>query len=345
MLTKRQQKILNLIVGIYGESQVPVGSKLLMENIKASSATIRNDMNALEKYGFLKKEHLSSGRIPSVDGYKYFIENFLEPNKLDKKTIFNVMQAFDHDFYRVSDIFETGAKLLAKKTGFTSFVLGIPPKDQILSNFDIVILDNHSALAVMTMATGIVKTNQFVLPSSLTDKSLKTISDIVHSRLVGKRAIDIHYALMTEIPQILAKYFQVTDGILELFEDIFSVLYTEDIHVSRKHDLFDYTSRDEKLYQLLSDNQNLTHELRKTIDGEAMRVIKIDEVGAFENLTVIAQKFIIPYRGTGTIAVITPIDTYYDKIVSIVDLIAKILSMKLADYYRYLDGNHYEVQR
>lgn len=67
MITERQQNILRLIIQNYTNTGLPVGSKKLMEDgIASSSATIRNDMKALEEYGLLAKTHSSSGRIPSM---------------------------------------------------------------------------------------------------------------------------------------------------------------------------------------------------------------------------------------------------------------------------------------
>ena len=60
MITERQQQILDLIVSLYAKEHTPVGSKALLEQIKASSATIRNDMKALENLGLIQKEHTSS---------------------------------------------------------------------------------------------------------------------------------------------------------------------------------------------------------------------------------------------------------------------------------------------
>ena len=62
MVTERQQDILNLIIDIFTKTHEPVGSKALQESINSSSATIRNDMAALEKQGLLEKAHTSSGR-------------------------------------------------------------------------------------------------------------------------------------------------------------------------------------------------------------------------------------------------------------------------------------------
>ena len=75
MVTERQQDILNLIIDIFTKTHEPVGSKALQESINSSSATIRNDMAALEKQGFALRRFIpSSGRIPSVAGFQYQCE-------------------------------------------------------------------------------------------------------------------------------------------------------------------------------------------------------------------------------------------------------------------------------
>lgn len=82
MVTERQNEILNLIIDIFTKTQEPVGSKALQESIQSSSATIRNDMAALEKEGLLEKAHTSSGRKPSVAGFQYFVRNSLSFDQL-----------------------------------------------------------------------------------------------------------------------------------------------------------------------------------------------------------------------------------------------------------------------
>ena len=76
----RQLTILKAIVEEFIETAEPVGSKLLMQkyHLPYSSATIRNDMAALEEMGFLEKTHTSSGRVPSANGYRYYVEHLLE---------------------------------------------------------------------------------------------------------------------------------------------------------------------------------------------------------------------------------------------------------------------------
>ena len=85
-LDNRKRKILQAIVEEYIETSEPVSSGSLVKNeeLKCSSATIRNEMAELEQIGFLEKPHTSAGRIPSQKGYRYYVDELLREDNLDK---------------------------------------------------------------------------------------------------------------------------------------------------------------------------------------------------------------------------------------------------------------------
>ncbi|GAB2026626.1 heat-inducible transcriptional repressor HrcA [Lactovum odontotermitis] len=338
MITDRQKEILELIISLYAREHTPVGSKTLLDAVKASSATIRNDMKALEELGLIQKEHTSSGRVPSIAGYEYYVKNDLHLEKISESELFHVMKAFDGEFVRLSDLLETAANTLAKLTNLSSFVLNVPQKEQELQNFELVLIDAHSVLAVFTLSTGEVRTNQFVLPRSLSENDLLIIKRIVTERLLGKKILDIHYSLRTEIPQIVSSYFvsPATTDVLKVFEVIFDKIFDENVVSAGR----------EKLLTKSQDFANdllIAQEIRQITDNDELRTVKFDDASIFNGLTLIAQKFLIPYRGLGTLALVGPVELDYRRVMSIADLTAKVLTLKLTDYYRYLDGNHYEI--
>ena len=85
MLDDRKRKILQAIVEEYIESAEPVSSGSLVKSLNCSSATIRNEMAELEQEGYLDKPHTSAGRIPSQQGYRYYIDELLTEDKLTLK--------------------------------------------------------------------------------------------------------------------------------------------------------------------------------------------------------------------------------------------------------------------
>ena len=113
LLTERQLLILETIIRDYTDLGQPIGSKTLQEQlpIRVSSATIRNEMAVLEKQGFITKEHSSSGRIPSLKGYRYYVDNLVKPVKIDSKSVRSIQSLFGNEYRRADEIIEMSAKI------------------------------------------------------------------------------------------------------------------------------------------------------------------------------------------------------------------------------------------
>ena len=114
MLTNRRIQILKAIVDEFIQTAEPVGSKTLMEkyNLPYSSATIRNDMQYLEEYGYLEKTHTSSGRIPSTEGYKFYCEYLLE-NKTNPKMEVALQKIYNNDALGIEDVIQASCDVLS----------------------------------------------------------------------------------------------------------------------------------------------------------------------------------------------------------------------------------------
>ena len=321
MITQRQNAILNLIVEMFTRTHEPVCSKALQDSIDSSSATIRNDMAKLEKMGYLEKAHISSGRMPSRAGFQYFVANSLNLDTIDEQDVY----------------------LLAEMTGCTAVIQDVEPTKQRLTGFEIVQLSNHDALAVLTLDESKPVTVQFAIPKNFLSSDLEIFHKLVQGRFLGNTVLDIHYRLRTETPQIVQKYFKITDNVLDLFDYIFSHLFKELIFIEGKVASLAYA--DLKTYQFLDNPQHVALALRSAISDDEVTKISVAESTeeALENVTVMSHKFLIPYRGTALMHVIGPIEMDYRRMVSLVNVISRVLVMKLTDYYRYLNSNHYEV--
>lgn len=343
MITPRQNDILNLIVDLFTQTHEPVGSKALQATIDSSSATIRNDMAKLEKLGLLEKAHTSSGRMPSPAGFKYFVEHSLSLDSIDEQDVYQVIKAFDFEAFKLEDILQKASQVLTDMTGYAAVILDVEPARQKLTAFDIVQLSNHDALAVMTLDESRPATIQFAIPKNFLTRDLLTLKEIVDERFLGRSVMDIHYKLRTEIPQIVQKYFTTMDNVLNLFDYIFAELFKETVFVSGKVQSLEYANL--LTYQFLDNEQSVALALRSSLKEDEMATVQVadSKEAALANLTVLTHKFLIPYRGFGLLSLIGPIDMDYRRSVSLVNVIGRVLAMKLGDYYRYLNSNHYEV--
>ena len=343
MVTERQNEILNLVVDIFTKTHEPVGSKALQDVIQSSSATIRNDMAALEKQGLLEKAHTSSGRMPSRAGFQYFVQKSLDLELIDEQDVYQVVKAFDFEAFKLDDILDATAKLLAQMTGYTAVIQDVEPTRQRLTGFEIVPLSNHDALAVLTLDESKPVTVQFAIPKNFLTSDLEIFHQLVQERFIGNTVLDIHYRLRTEIPQIVQRYFKTTDNVLDLFDYVFSQLFQELVFVEGKVSSLAYA--DLQTYQFLDNPQHVALELRGGMPEDQMTQILVAESQekALKNVTVISHKFLVPYRGMALMHVIGPVEMDYRRVISLVNVIGRVLVMKLTDYYRYLNSNHYEV--
>ena len=343
MVTERQNEILNLIIDIFTKTHEPVGSKALQESIQSSSATIRNDMAVLEKQGLLEKAHTSSGRKPSVAGFQYFVKHSLSFDRLAENELYEVIKAFDREFFKLEDVLQQAADVLSMLSGCTVVALDVEPSQQRLTAFDIVILSQHTALAVFTLDESNTITSQFMIPRNFLRGDLIQLKELIQERFLGQTVLDIHYKIRTEIPQIIQRYFTTTDNVMDLFEHIFSDIFKENVIVSGKVKLLNFS--DLKSYQFFDQLQKVAFEIRDSLAEDQMQTVRVADSreSSLANLTLISSKFLIPYRGFGMLAVVGPVNLDYQRVVSQLNVVNRVLTMKLTDFYRYLSSNHYEV--
>ena len=343
MVTERQNEILNLIIDIFTKTHEPVGSKALQESIQSSSATIRNDMAVLEKQGLLEKAHTSSGRKPSVAGFQYFVKHSLSFDRLAENELYEVIKAFDREFFKLEDVLQQAADVLSMLSGCTVVALDVEPSQQRLTAFDIVILSQHTALAVFTLDESNTITSQFMIPRNFLRGDLIQLKELIQERFLGQTVLDIHYKIRTEIPQIIQRYFTTTDNVMDLFEHIFSDIFKENVIVSGKVKLLNFS--DLKSYQFFDQPQKVAFEIRDSLAEDQMQTVRVADSreSSLANLTLISSKFLIPYRGFGMLAVIGPVNLDYQRVVSQLNVVNRVLTMKLTDFYRYLSSNHYEM--
>src|SRR5574344_2476815 len=133
MIGTRQKELLKTIVEEYIKTARPVGSKSLCKKFKCSSATIRNDMADLEDLGYLEKTHISSGRIPSEKGYRFYVDFLMEPKNISGDDMLKLQTIFNNNQLDLNDAISKSLEIISDITNYTSVVLGKESGDNKLS--------------------------------------------------------------------------------------------------------------------------------------------------------------------------------------------------------------------
>ncbi|WP_031542949.1 heat-inducible transcriptional repressor HrcA [Mesoplasma photuris] len=219
MLTERQAKILKAIVQEYINSKQPVGSKKIMEllDIKASSATIRNESVVLEEKGFLEKQHTSSGRIPSTIGYRFYVDNLMElhEEKELKKYLKNLLL---NRGYTVDNIIEKASEIISEMTNMTAIVARKDNTTDIkLVKIDLVPISDSMASVIFVLSNATVHQKVFNLSNvSLNDLgiSIKLFSDnLINTNI--QEIKNVTNKIKPELKNKVIKYEFVLESFIE----------------------------------------------------------------------------------------------------------------------------------
>ncbi|MDF0478796.1 heat-inducible transcriptional repressor HrcA [Vagococcus sp. PNs007] len=343
MLTERQLNILGLLIQTYTSSGVPVGSKTLVDaGIKASSATIRNDLSTLEEVGFIEKTHSSSGRIPSVKGYRYYVDNLLKPSEVSKQELSLIKGAFGQEYRAIDDIIAKSAQILSDLTSYTAFSLGPEVKERKLTGFRVVPLNNHQLMAIIVTDRGNVESQVFTIPDGVSAEDIEKMIKIINDKLVGQPLLTVYHKLRTEIPMILQKYFHSPTGIMTLFDTIMGQAFEERVFVSGKMNLLDLdvlsdVSQFKSVYSLMDNTDQLTALIAPTEADIDIRIGNELENDLLTNMSLITASYEVAGHGKGTIALLGPTNMSYEKMLGLVDAFRTELSQELTDYYRLLE--------
>lgn len=345
MLTERELMVLKDIIKLYTETGQPVGSKTLMTSlpIRVSSATIRNDMAALEDAGLIRKTHSSSGRVPSSAGYRYYLDNMLTPARVPEQEMQTIRQSFGNDFGRIDEIIEQSARILSNLTSYTAITLGPEVANLTLEGFRLVPLGNHQVMAIIVASDGSVQNQVFTLPRELDSDQVEKAIRIINDQLVGQSLTTVAQKLRTNVPAILMQQLQTPQGFLDAFGDVLQKAVSERFYVGGRLNLMDYFGSDnlgelKQIYRLIDRQDELNQLLDANTDGSGQRPISVrlgSELSeqSLRNLSLITARYSVNDHGQGMIAILGPKSMPYSKMIGLLEAFRTELASRLTNYY------------
>ena len=325
-MDERKNNLLKVIVETYIKTVKPVGSKALCDLFGCSSATIRNEMAILEEMGYLEKNHISSGRVPSEAGYRYYVKNLMEPEKLTGSEMLQLQKIFANTDILLSDAINKCMDIISDITNYTSVVLGKSGVDNNLLQINIIDLGNNQVVAVVCTDKGNVENKTFNLPDTINVNEVIKTTEIINKMLVGTPINDVGKRLELEVKPVIKNQIRQYETVYNIFYDAFNdfVNNNSNIHVTGKTKIFEqpeYSDINElkRLANKLEDN-NLITKVEEVSDEDNIKVYIGDENEFDSNCTIIRKKYHVNGE-EGTIAVIGPKRMDYQRIVGLLEYI------------------------
>ncbi len=326
MLTSRQEKILQLIVDEYVKSVNPVGSKLICDELNCSSATVRNDMSILEDLGYLEKTHVSSGRIPSEMGYRYYVDNLMEPKKMNGDDLLKLQLIFNNNKLDMPDVIKKSLAIISELTDYTSVVLGSKSNENKLQKVEVLPLVDSKLLAIIVTDKGHVEHKNISISGVCIEEVQKTV-ELINKLLIGTPIDEINKKLEFEVKPIINQYVMQHEIIYNAFYNVFSdIVSKNDMSFVGKTNILNQPEFNnvEKIKNLLNkfEDSSLFESVEE--DDNDINIYIGKESKLDDDVTVIKTKY-KTNTDEGTIAVIGPKRMEYDRVVSLLGYIKEHL--------------------
>lgn len=329
MLTTRQEKVLEIIIREYVKNVTPVGSKLICDELNCSSATVRNEMAALENAGYLEKTHISSGRVPSEEGYRYYVDNLMQPKEMTGEEMLKLQTIFNNNKLALNEVLTKSLEIISEITDCTSVVLGNNVADNRLQKVEVLPIGDSKIIAIIVTDKGHVEHKQINVSEVSLEEITKTV-ELINKLIVGTPINEIKEKLEFEIKPIINQYVKQHEVLYNAFYDVFNdfASRSDTTFVGRTKILnqpeFSSVEKIKKIFNKL-DDENLLKEVEE--DDKDINIYIGNESNLDEDVTIIKTKYKTD-DDEGTIAIIGPKRMEYSKVVSLLEYIKENLNKK-----------------
>ncbi len=330
----RSDAILKYIVEYFIKNAQPVGSHTLIEeyHLPYSSATIRNEMFALEKMGYIEKTHSSSGRVPSSKGYKYYCEHLRD--KTVDETLKNSLQVvLEQKIRSVEEVIKESCEILSHMTNLVSVVSGSNGNVERLANVQLIQISENTLTAVFVTDKGYVENKTFIIPNTIKSNEVVDCVKILNDRLKGTPVNEL-VEKVEALKPILNDYVVSHDIVYQALLETFIRFAGDRLSLYGRDELFnqpEFMNDAEKLqevFKLLND-KSVFKEVSNEFNDDAKVKINIGE--ANPDVSMVTTKFKIGDGEESTITLLGPTRMDYDKVLSALEYLTDELNKYFND--------------
>ncbi|MBJ6363086.1 heat-inducible transcriptional repressor HrcA [Paenibacillus sp. GCM10012307] len=341
MLTERQRMILNAIVDDYIRSAEPVGSRSISKRggVGFSPATIRNEMADLEELGFLEQPHTSAGRVPSTKGYRYYVDHLVKLGEVSEHELERIRHFLADKMNQMEQVIQHAATILSNLTNYTSIVLGPETFNTSLKHFQLVPLNENTAVAIIVTNTGHVENRTVSIPSGVDMSEIEKVTRILNEKLVGVPFSRLRSRLYSEVGQELGRYVGHYEEFLDILGNVLIAGEQEHrVFVSGTSNMlvqpeFKDVEKVKTLLELF-DEQPALIKLVSATPGIQVKIGSENDHEAINNCSLITATYSIDGQSLGTIGILGPTRMEYGKVISLLDVISKDVALLYGKWYK-----------
>ena len=321
-LSERKKQILKAIVHAHIEGGEPVGSKYILENqhLNCSSATIRNEMAELESMGYLEQPHASAGRVPSEQGYRFYVDSLVEHYVMTANEVSQINRLLRTKMGELDQILVEASNLAANLTNYTAIAIKPRTSSVSISKFETIYLEPDHYILVAVSSTGSVKSKHLTAKEPITPESLSNLSDVLNLVLTNLSADQITLPHMMKLEALLGPDAHLVSDIGKAVYDLLNELDEGEMRISGLDRLLQYPEYSDvgQLQALLGTLEKKEEFLdlvsKSESDDVSVLIGSESEVKVMNNSALVFKPIIKDGKTIGAIGVLGPRRMDYAKV-------------------------------
>lgn len=331
-ISARKEKILRAVVDSYIVSCEPISSAEIRDNYlpEFSSATIRNELSALEDMGYLTQPHTSAGRIPTADGYRMYVDKLMPKKKLSRAELKTIRRYFDHKITEIDEILHRTAKVISEITNLTGVAAAPTTSEAVIDSIKLVKIADSAALIVIVTDQGIYKDAMAEIASDIDERYLLTAGNFITAAFAGHslKTVAESEKLITDIKK---EYEQLFKAIIKVIKRYANVGFTGNIVLEGGAKLlsqpeYSSTEKAREMLEALEAKDKLIPALKSAEDVNINICIGQGTEGeGLPECAIVTANYRVNGVNIGNAGVIGPIRMDYSKVVSVLDYIGRTI--------------------
>ncbi len=337
-LNDRSLQLLKTLVERYISEGQPVGSRILSKDsdLKLSPATIRNVMADLEDLGLIHSPHTSAGRIPTVSGYRLFVDSLLTVKPLDSKEINRLYQGLS-ETEDTSHMIGVASKLMADLTRMAG-VVTLPKRELVcLRHIEFLPLSHNRVLVIFVTNEQEVHNKVIHTDKVFSVTELQQSANYLNSVYCGQSLVAVRTAILKELQDDQERTNQAMLDAIKMAQLTFDVNQkADDFVLTGETNLMGFSELADRnhlknLFEAFSQKQDVIHLLDQSMQAEGVQIFIGQESGyqAFDQCSLVTSSYSVNDEVVGVLGVIGPTRMAYEKIIPFVDVTAKLLGAAL----------------
>jgi heat-inducible transcriptional repressor len=329
---ERSHKILEAIIDEYIRTGEPVGSKLLTEklNFSVSSATVRNEMASLEQLGYLDHPHTSAGRIPTVKGYRLYIERLVPENQTllsdeDKRVIDSALENARRRDDTDDAIIESASRALAELTKCAVVSTSNTGRFSVITKVEVIPTGKRMYVLLLITSGGGIKNRVCRLSFDLTHEQLDFFTGFVNENIAGLNLESVSEEFIERMGEALGSYMISLSPLLKVVADLSGEMAESRVNFEGESNLIAFEDFQKNEVLSILQNRNAFTELLDNAFSGINVLFGDEERGdtfTVSNSGLIAGSFLKHGKTAGSFGVIGPMRLDYKKLIPFIEYFA-----------------------